>query len=68
MQDPHSRGSQHSLGKLTISNHKYLQGKDIVLKETPIPEIGENEILVKVRAVGLNPIDVSSRSNPFSSF
>jgi len=36
------------------------EGKDIVLKETPTPEVGENEILVRVRVVGVNPIDVTT--------
>jgi len=34
--------------------------KDIVLKETPVPVIGENEVLIRVRAIGLNPIDVAT--------
>ena len=41
----------------------FLQGKDIVLKETPVPAVGENEVLIKVRAVGVNPIDVISALN-----
>lgn len=42
--------------------HKALvqEGKDIVIKEAPIPDVGENEILVKVRAIGINPIDVKT--------
>lgn len=40
-----------------------LQEKEIVLKETPVPAVGKNEVLIKVRAIGLNPIDVTSASN-----
>lgn len=36
------------------------EGEDIVLKETPTPDVGENEVLIKVKAIGLNPIDVST--------
>jgi NADPH:quinone reductase-like Zn-dependent oxidoreductase len=30
--------------------------------DLPIPEIGENEVLVKVYAVGINPVDVKTRA------
>jgi len=36
------------------------EGKDIALKEIPVPEPGENEVLIRTRAIGLNPIDVST--------
>lgn len=50
------------------SSPPHLQGKGIVLKETPTPEVGENEVLIRVRAIGINPIDVASELNLFSSF
>ena len=31
------------------------QGKDIVLKEVPVPELGENEVLIKVKATRTEP-------------
>ena len=31
-----------------------------------MPEPGENEVLIRTRAIGLNPVDVAGRSNPFS--
>lgn len=31
---------------------------DIVLKEVPVPELEENEVLIKVKAIGLNPGDL----------
>jgi len=36
------------------------EGKVIVLKATPIPEPGENEILIRTRAIGVNPIDATA--------
>ena len=41
-----------------------LQGKEIVLKEVPIPELGENEVLIKVKAIGLNPGDLRGQFVP----
>jgi len=34
------------------------QGKDIVLKEVPVPELEENEVLIRVKAVGMGPSDL----------
>ncbi|KAF9785212.1 GroES-like protein [Thelephora terrestris] len=41
------------------------EGKDIVLEETPTPAVGENEVLFRVRAIGLDPIDVTGTSSLF---
>ncbi|KAF9650154.1 GroES-like protein [Thelephora ganbajun] len=47
-------------GNIPVTCKTLVQEEEgIVLKETPIPEVGENEVLIKVRAIGLNPIDVS---------
>lgn len=40
----------------------------ITLEETGVPEVGKNEVLVEVRAIGLNPIDLESELNPFLIF
>ena len=34
----------------------------LVLKELPIPQITANEVLIAVRSLGINPIDVKTRS------
>ena len=36
------------------------QGKSLVLKDVPVPELDENEVLIKVKAIGMNPGDVRS--------
>lgn len=34
------------------------EGQNIALEEVPVPELGENEVLIKVKAVCLNPGDL----------
>ena len=41
-------------------------GPDVMkLKEVPIPEVGNGQVLVKVKATGVNPVDVYIRDNRF---
>ncbi|KAJ5904858.1 uncharacterized protein N7473_001774 [Penicillium subrubescens] len=37
--------------------HRFLPKRGAQVKDVPIPSITDNEVLVKVRAVALNPID-----------
>ena len=30
----------------------------------PVPEPGENEVLIRARAIGLNPVDVTCKVEP----
>jgi len=53
--------SARALGTIPATTKTLVQvGKEIVLKDTPVPEPGENEVLVKTKTIGLNPIDVSA--------
>ena len=40
--------------KAAILNKK---NQDLEVKDVPVPEIGENEVLVKVKYAGVNPLD-----------
>lgn len=35
--------------------------ENLVIKEIPEPQISDNEVLVKVRAIGINPVDIKTR-------
>ena len=37
--------------------------ENLVLKELPVPEIKKNEVLVQVKAIGINPVDTFVRGN-----
>lgn len=35
--------------------------ENLVISEQPVPEISGNEVLVQVRAIGINPVDIKTR-------
>ena len=43
--------------KAAILNGYDKNGCDLVLKEIPIPEISDQEVLVKIHTAGVNPLD-----------
>jgi len=40
--------------------------ENLVLSQIPTPEINENEVLVRVKAIGINPVDAFVRNHPFA--
>ena len=40
--------------------------ENLVLTEIPIPQINENEVLVQVKAIGINPVDAFVRNHQFA--
>lgn len=32
-------------------------GRELVIKDVPVPEVGDNEVLVNIKAAGVNPLD-----------
>ncbi|MFC6176535.1 zinc-binding dehydrogenase [Companilactobacillus huachuanensis] len=45
------------MNALVLDNNNQTHISDITLKDMPIPELNNNEILIKVHALGLNPVD-----------
>ena len=45
--------------------HQYGGPEVLVYEDVPAPQPGAGQVLVEVRAVGVNPIDVSIRENRF---
>lgn len=43
--------------KAAILNGYNKNGCDLAIKEIPIPDVGESEVLVKVHTAGVNPLD-----------
>ena len=43
--------------KAAILNEYNKNGCDLEVKEIPVPEMGETEVLVKIRTAGVNPLD-----------
>ena len=43
--------------KAAILNGYNKNGCDLEIKDIPVPEISENEVLVKIRTAGVNPLD-----------
>ena len=35
--------------------------ENLVMADLPMPEISDNEVIVKVKAIGINPIDIKTR-------
>ena len=35
--------------------------ENLVITDLPIPDISDNEVLIKVRAIGINPVDIKTR-------
>ncbi len=33
------------------------EGRELVVKDVPVPEVGDNEVLVNIKAAGVNPLD-----------
>jgi len=46
--------------------HEY--GGSLVLEEVPVPEVGPDEVLVRVKAAALNPLDVQLHSGKMHGF
>lgn len=44
-----------------IVTYEFNSEKDLIITELPVPEIGNNEVLVKVKAISINPVDVKTR-------
>lgn len=43
--------------KAAVLNGYYKKGCDLVLKDIPVPDINENELLVRIKTAGVNPLD-----------
>lgn len=43
--------------KAAILEHYDKAGTDLVIKDVPVPEVGANDVLVRVRCAGVNPLD-----------
>ena len=35
--------------------------ENLVITDLPVPDISDNEVLIKVRAIGINPVDIKTR-------
>ncbi len=33
------------------------EGRDVEIRDLPVPQIGANDVLVKIRTAGVNPLD-----------
>ncbi|WP_342085643.1 NADP-dependent oxidoreductase [Dyadobacter sp. OTU695] len=40
--------------------------ENLILSQIPTPEINEDEVLVRVKAIGINPVDAFVRNHPFA--
>ncbi|MBO9614941.1 MAG: NADP-dependent oxidoreductase [Dyadobacter sp.] len=49
---------------ITLANNGGTE--NLIFNEVPTPEIKENEVLVRVRAIGINPVDAFVRTHPFA--
>lgn len=45
--------------------HKFGGTKNLKLEEVPIPTIGDSEVLVRVNAAGINPVDTYIRDGAY---
>ena len=43
--------------KAAILNGYDKNGKELEIKDIPVPDITENEVLLKIRTAGVNPLD-----------
>ena len=43
--------------KAAILNGYNKNGCDLILKDIPIPDVGSEEVLVKIHTAGVNPLD-----------
>ncbi|TDE14548.1 NADP-dependent oxidoreductase [Dyadobacter psychrotolerans] len=39
--------------------------ENLEMSEVSVPTIKDNEVLIKVSAIGINPVDIKARSNPY---
>ncbi|WNJ92276.1 NADP-dependent oxidoreductase [Bosea sp. 685] len=44
---------------------RYKKGGALRLGETPVPELRENDVLIEIRAAGVNPVDAKIRDGEF---
>ncbi len=49
---------------ITLANNGGTE--NLIFTEIPKPEIRENEVLVRVKAIGINPVDAFVRTHPFA--
>ena len=49
---------------ITLANNGGTE--NLIFNEVPTPEIKENEVLVRVKAIGINPVDAFVRTHPFA--
>jgi NADPH:quinone reductase-like Zn-dependent oxidoreductase len=47
--------------------HQYGGPEELRYEETPRPEFGDNEVLVRVKATSVNPIDFKLRSGTYKA-
>ena len=43
--------------KAAILENYNKNGNDLVIKDIPMPKVGDNEVLIKVHTAGVNPLD-----------
>jgi NADPH:quinone reductase-like Zn-dependent oxidoreductase len=48
--------------------YKYGGIEELKYEDAPVPQIKPNEVLVKIKAAGINPVEVSIREGKFASF
>ncbi len=46
-----------------LVTHQWGDPEELRLEEIPRPEAGEGELLLRVRAAGINPVDWKTRRN-----
>jgi NADPH:quinone reductase-like Zn-dependent oxidoreductase len=62
----HSCGMQHNDGKAQAITYSRFGGPDVLtLSEVDIPQPGEGQTRIRVRAAGVNPIDIKIRRGDF---
>lgn len=44
---------------------RYMSNEGMRVRETPVPEMGNNDVLVEIRAAGVNPLDAKIRDGEF---
>jgi NADPH:quinone reductase-like Zn-dependent oxidoreductase len=52
----------------SVRIHQYGEVNELIYEEAPIPEIAADEILIKVHAAGVNPIDWKIREGYFKDY
>ncbi len=49
-----------------IRVHVFGEPEVLQIEETPIPEVGANEVLIRVKAIGINPVDTYIRAGVYA--